>query len=231
MWFEDYDPYKQIFHTEVEITAGWAIIAGFIAISLLVERAWCRYLCPLGGFNGLLCRLSWLNIVRNDKTCVDCGACDRICPTAISVSSAGRLTDSRCIKCFNCIQTCPAGSLVIRPRIAGAGGGRGLQPWIVAISATAVFLAVLLIGLSTGPWRATPDSLQSAIQITSPAEVKGWMVWADVMAVLDVDEGQLLKKLGLPPGIDRNKTIREIRGQYMLYEEQLREALEQSRRR
>ena len=46
IWFENIDPYKDIFHMNVESVAALSLILGFVAISLLVERAWCRWLCP-----------------------------------------------------------------------------------------------------------------------------------------------------------------------------------------
>ena len=53
------------------------IIAGFVLISLAVERAWCRWFCPLGIFNGLMGKLSLFKIRRNEAACIHCGACSR----------------------------------------------------------------------------------------------------------------------------------------------------------
>lgn len=66
LWFSDYDPFKQIFHMEVENAAGWVVIGLFAAGSLLVERAWCRFLCPLGGIVGMVSRFSLLKINRDE---------------------------------------------------------------------------------------------------------------------------------------------------------------------
>ncbi|MGA8811440.1 MAG: 4Fe-4S binding protein, partial [Candidatus Sulfotelmatobacter sp.] len=45
-------------------TAAW-IVLGLVIASIFVKNFWCRYLCPYGGFLGLVALLSPMRITRN----------------------------------------------------------------------------------------------------------------------------------------------------------------------
>lgn len=129
LWFADYDPYVTIFSlhwlngwTEA-LAWGVGITAVVLAASLFVERAWCRYLCPLGAVFAVLGRFSFLKIRRNATTCTDCTLCDRPCPVGITVSKADPNVNADCIGCLDCVTTCPVrGALTI----SGPGGAVNL---------------------------------------------------------------------------------------------------------
>ncbi len=55
------------------------VLIGIVAGSLLVERFWCRALCPLGGLLGLAALASPFGRKVSDS-CNDCGKCHRTCP-------------------------------------------------------------------------------------------------------------------------------------------------------
>lgn len=120
LWFADYDPYVTIFG--LEWLGGWTeplvwavvITAVVLMASMLVERFWCRYLCPLGAVFALLGRFSFLRIRRDVPTCTDCNLCDKPCPVGITVSKADPLVNTDCIGCLDCVTTCPVrGALTI----------------------------------------------------------------------------------------------------------------------
>ncbi len=71
LWFAEYDPYRTLFSLhwlfEFNLATMWPglTILGLVTIaSLLIERAWCKYLCPLGGVLTVLQHLSFLRIRR-----------------------------------------------------------------------------------------------------------------------------------------------------------------------
>ncbi|MGB7963109.1 MAG: 4Fe-4S binding protein [Propionicimonas sp.] len=113
LWFADYDPYLQLFglHWLFEwndgLWVGLGILAAVLVGSVLVDRMWCRYLCPLGAVFAVVGRLSFLRIRRNEATCTDCTLCDRPCPVGLTVSKADPLVSADCIGCMDCVAACP----------------------------------------------------------------------------------------------------------------------------
>ncbi len=114
LWFADYDPYLALFGLHwlfgTDSSTLWialSILAVVVAASLLVDRFWCRYLCPLGGVLAVLSRFSLLRIRRSPSACTDCSLCDRACPVGIEPSKAAPMVSPDCIGCMDCVTTCP----------------------------------------------------------------------------------------------------------------------------
>ena len=110
------------------------ITAGAVLGSLRFEkRFWCRYLCPVGGMNGLFAKLSILELRAEVGTCSgSCSsyACFKGGPAdGEGLATAGcplgthpaHLSDNRnCVLCLTCAQACPHRSvqLALRPPAA-----------------------------------------------------------------------------------------------------------------
>jgi NapH/MauN family ferredoxin-type protein len=117
LWFADYDPFKFLFHFSFETALPIVLIVVFVIASILSERFWCKYLCPLGGLFSLLSKLSLFKLRRNTTSCVNCNLCTRSCPVGLDVSNANVLNDGQCIKCLNCVTACPIkGALTIETK-------------------------------------------------------------------------------------------------------------------
>ena len=83
------------------------VFVGISIISVFVYRPFCRTACPYGVFLSLAASKSSLKLRRNDK-CIDCGKCEKVCPTG----EAGR-DDSKaeCYMCNRCVEVCPVDGL------------------------------------------------------------------------------------------------------------------------
>lgn len=83
---------------------------------LLVRRAWCRSLCPLGGFYALLGRFSPVSVAFDPARCSQCGECRRVCfvPEVLAPSlehEIDRIHAGDCSRCGACVGICPDDAL------------------------------------------------------------------------------------------------------------------------
>ena len=120
------------------------ITAGAVIGSLRFEkRFWCRYLCPVGGMNGVFAKLAITELRAQVGTCSgSCStyACFKGGPAdGEGLATAGcplgthpaHLTDNRnCVLCLTCVQACPHRSvqLSLRPPAADIQREMSLPP-------------------------------------------------------------------------------------------------------
>ena len=131
--FGQYSNYKGWSDLSGWITVGGQLLIAVMLFSLVVERGFCRYFCPLGGIFSLISRTRLFKVKNNGK-CVSCGRCDAECPMGINVSSesnssvipGGCVNSSECIDCFRCVDKCGAKALYTAPREAVAGSAAAI---------------------------------------------------------------------------------------------------------
>ena len=73
-----------------------------LAGSLVVDRLWCRYLCPAGAVFAVAGHLSFLRIRRHASACTDCGLCNPPCPVGIDVAHA-QTVNTDCVGCMESV--------------------------------------------------------------------------------------------------------------------------------
>jgi NosR/NirI family nitrous oxide reductase transcriptional regulator len=102
-----------------------AYAAALLAIGLFSERAYCRFLCPLGGVLAFLDRLHVLNLLKRRPECGSpCHVCERSCPVR-AIAPSGKIVTSECFQCMDCQveyyddKRCPP--LVQAARLRGKG--------------------------------------------------------------------------------------------------------------
>ncbi len=109
------------------------ITAGAMIFSAIFERRfWCRYLCPIGGMNGLFAKLSLIELRAQQGTCsAECttyqcykggpqkgeGLETMGCPL---YSHPAQLEDNKdCVLCMTCLKACPHRSVELNLRPPG----------------------------------------------------------------------------------------------------------------
>jgi polyferredoxin len=109
--FSAVDPYYALFNfwngeaTLISI----AILIVTLLLSLVVERPWCKYLCPYGAFLGTTNLIRVFKIRRSTETCINCMVCNNVCPMNIEISEKEQVLNHQCISCLECTseQNCP----------------------------------------------------------------------------------------------------------------------------
>jgi polyferredoxin len=98
-------PARAVFSFKLTTGLMWSVLIIFIITSLLVERIWCKYLCPLGAALAIFNRISPVRLYADFKSCNHCGRCDIECSMGIK-DVPDNLSDTECIRCLECLETC-----------------------------------------------------------------------------------------------------------------------------
>lgn len=114
--FQDVDPYYALFNfwSEEVAIGSLVILLVTLILSLIIERPWCKYVCPFGAVMGISNLFRIFKIKRNKSTCISCGACDRACPMNINISESNIIRNHQCISCMKCTseEACPISDTV-----------------------------------------------------------------------------------------------------------------------
>ena len=139
---------------------GWVFVALFglaIGLSLVFERrAFCSYICPIGGFSGIYAQTAPVELrVIDTEICAKHGdkSCYHACPWGLYPLA---FRDSAaCGLCMECLRACPQDNLALNLRPFGADIGKPRS----SNRLDEAFLALVMLGSAlafaavfTGPW-------------------------------------------------------------------------------
>ena len=149
-------------------TIGLAVLMTLAALSVVIQNFWCRYLCPYGALMGILSALSPVKIRRDETACIDCGKCNKACPSHLPVDQLVQIRSVECTACMECVAVCPAdnalqfslmprsappGQIHAPEKIASRWAGRALKPWTVAAMLALLFVGLVGAARLTGHWQ------------------------------------------------------------------------------
>ena len=164
--------------TDPHVT-GWVLLALFflaVGMSLVFEhRAFCTYICPIGGFSGMYSKAAPVEVKVIDKeVCASHGdkSCYRACPWG--VYPLAMKDSSACGLCMECLRACPKDNLALNLRPYGTD----LTQPVSSTRLDETFLALIMLGSALvfsavflGPWGWLK---MSAFEIGSQA----WLMYA-----------------------------------------------------
>ncbi|MCK4778479.1 MAG: 4Fe-4S binding protein [Actinomycetia bacterium] len=96
--------------TGLFLTSSVIVFFLVIIFSLIYGwKAWCKVICPLGGFLGLLSKAQVYGIRVSGKKCKKCLDCEAVCPTEVKITEytdKKELKNTECLMCLKCIEAC-----------------------------------------------------------------------------------------------------------------------------
>jgi len=132
-------------------TAAW-VVFGLVIASIFIQNSWCRYLCPYGGFLGLVSLFSPTRIARSSSTCIDCTKCAKACPSALPVDKLLQIRSAECTGCLECVAICPAKNALTVSIPSGVRKRRAIPAWSMAAGIAILFLGMVGYAKVTGQW-------------------------------------------------------------------------------
>lgn len=199
--FENADPYYALFHFWTGETSIMAlVILGLVlALSLVVERPFCKYACPYGAVLGVTNLFRIFKVRRKASTCISCGLCSSACPMGIEVSSKSDVTDHQCISCLKCTSesACPIADTVDLSMGLGNGKRKSISSiWISVIVLLLMFggiAATAVFGLwQTEAVKAPGKSISTTGEtVLDPLDIRGSYTFQEIADLYGISESDL----------------------------------------
>ena len=163
-----------------------AMLFAAIGLSTVFERrAFCRYLCPVGGFIGLYSQTAPIELrIKDKQVCVTCDGkpcyngsqAGYGCPW--DVFPGGLTKNTYCGLCMECIRTCPHDNIAINLRPFSADLSKPSTRMDEAFKAFIMLgSAMIYAGVLLGPWGAFKDA---AYNVGTSA----WFVYAVIFLAI-----------------------------------------------
>ena len=163
-----------------------AMLFAAIGLSTVFERrAFCRYLCPVGGFIGLYSQTAPIELrIKDKQVCMKCegkpcynGSANGYgCPW--DVFPGGLSKNTYCGLCMECIRTCPYDNIAVNVRPFSADLAKPSTRMDEAFKAFIMLgSAMIYAGVLLGPWGSFKDA---AYNVGSGA----WFVYALVFLAI-----------------------------------------------
>jgi len=113
---------------------GFIIFIGILMGSALIERFFCRYLCPMGAVFAIVSKLRIGKIVKPRDKCGNCRICTNNCAMGIPLYETDVINSAECINCMKCVTACPRGNA------SYAIASNDVRPLLVSAVSVAVIL-------------------------------------------------------------------------------------------
>ena len=226
MVIRPYDPwaaYNHVLSSDLfnEFLVGFIILIIVLIGSLIYDRVFCKYLCPMGGFLGLINRIGLFKVTRNKETCIDCKACDKACPVNIKVQSLEKVNSSECINCNECVNSCPVTDTLY------VGGPKKLRVSPIVVTLVTLFIFVGIISITTAggqfEWfqKSLIEETKKAGGEFDPALIKGRMSFEEVSITSGIPAEVFIEKYSITEE-EFKKPIKESAEKYGFETEDVR---------
>ncbi len=115
-------PWKGVPSQAMFLSVGGLLLLLTIIGSLLIERFFCKYLCPLGALFTLASHFRVFKLKRDSASCSgSCRVCSRKCSMSIPLYQYDKVRSGECIDCMKCTTACARGNINAEPVAAVSG--------------------------------------------------------------------------------------------------------------
>ena len=225
-----YDPWAAYAHITsgfselfTEFAVGFTILLITIFLSIFIDRPFCKYLCPLGAFLGIIRVFNTNTIIRDKETCITCKKCDQICPMNIEIMEKEKVSSSECINCFECISKCPTKKETLKLKTFRIK----INPLFSGILIVTLFLLTYILGSLVPIQGLSLPITKQQISIDNPTnserlnfvvpagfDIKGSMSISEIALELKISPSEVIKILGLPEDAPIDIPLRDFIEQY-----------------
>ncbi len=215
-----YDPFAAYAHLPAGFTSvaeesliGLIILFGTFILSFFYDRVFCKYLCPMGAFLGIIYKVTNYKIKRDEETCIHCNKCTKACPVNIDVAKLESVTSAECINCLECVTVCPTKKHTLKPFVLR----KYVKPLIVGIAGVIIFVGIIEGTDLAGVWKSKETNLAEVVVkggVLDPYSIRGFMTMEEIAKTFKIDINVLYKELGISldkiPATTQMKKIKEI---------------------
>jgi polyferredoxin len=213
-----YDPWVAWMHlTSPEVIAefsiGLAVLGASVVGSVVYDRFFCKYACPMGAFLAVMSKLSVFKVRRNATTCTSCSACDKACPVNVKVSTVDVVEDPECINCNECVNVCPVKDTLTVSAPGAAATRKSIKPIMAMLAVAGLLIAIVGVTTFTGKFAWSLPTLASAAKTAggefNVENIKGSMSFAEVAMATGISGREFEKRFGLSES-DMTKPMKEL---------------------
>ncbi len=215
-----YDPFAALAHLPAGISAvaeealiGLIVLVVTFVLSFFYDRVFCKYLCPMGAFLGIIYKVTNFEIKRNDEACIHCNKCTKACPVNIDVAKSESVTSAECIACLECVTACPKQKEVLKPVVLR----KYWKPVLVGLAGVIIYVGIIEGTDLAGVWKSKETNLTEVVVkggVLDPYSIRGFMTMEEIAKTFKVDLNVLYKELGITldkvPATTQMKKVKEI---------------------
>ena len=212
LWMAPYDPWSTYAHLPEGLGSVWeSSAAGLIILvitiigSMIYDRFFCKYLCPMGALYGIIGKISPYRVVRNEEKCISCGLCSKNCPVNIDVQHTKEVKSAECLSCQTCVLNCPkAEALEMK------AGKNKVNPFVAILLVLALFFVPIFISQAFGVYNLLPEKLKAS-ETLKLDDVKGYMTIKEVAEQAKMEVKEVYHALGIPESVPKETKMKEIK--------------------
>lgn len=220
LWMSPYDPYVAYSHLsgisgliEENPLAIISVILLLITVigSVLYDRFFCKYLCPVGAFYAIIGKISPTKVERDDSLCIHCKLCNKSCPVNIEVEKEDKITDAECLNCNECVLACPVkGALQVKT------ARKTIHPLAMLLIVVGLFFGTIFVAQLTGNFEVMPKPIAEG-QVIPIYEVKGFYTIEEAATVTGLSINEVYEKLSIPEGASKSTKLKDISVEFPSY--------------